>query len=47
MSYHSHAANSPERSGASWGVVQIIIWQLIFAAGFFFGIYYTDLIRLF
>ncbi|MCV3264991.1 hypothetical protein OGZ01_30870 (plasmid) [Vibrio harveyi] len=35
MSSHTHTANSSERSGASWGVGQIILWQLIFAVGFF------------
>ncbi|MGD6739832.1 hypothetical protein ACN08N_26470 (plasmid) [Photobacterium leiognathi subsp. mandapamensis] len=50
MSSHTHTANSSERSersGASWGVGQIILWQLIFAVGFFFGIQYGDLVRLF
>lgn len=47
MSSHTHTANSSERSGTSWGVGQIILWQLIFAAGFFFGIQYGDLVRLF
>ncbi|WP_273979410.1 hypothetical protein [Vibrio parahaemolyticus] len=47
MSSHTHTANSSERSGALWGVGQIILWQLIFAAGFFFGIQYGDLVRLF
>ena len=47
MSSHTHTANSSEHYGTSWGVGQIILWQLIFAVGFFFGIQYGDLVRLF
>lgn len=47
MSSHTYTENSSERSGSSWEVGQIIFWQLIFAVGFFFGIQYGDLVRLF
>lgn len=47
MYSHTHTVNSSECSGNSWVVGQIILWQLIFAVGFFFGIQYGDLVRLF